>query len=329
MRTIRRILVAVKDLDAKALPEVAKAAQLARALGAKLEIFHAISTPVYVDPYTGTANDLRKIERDGIADQQARLERIAERTRRHGVTVTTHVAWDYPNHEAILRRARRTAAGLIVIRTHEGARGPKWLMRSTDWELLKLAPMPVLLVRTTRAWLHPPVLATVDPSHRHAKPARLDGEILALASEVAQRMRGSLHAMYAYVPPSIAGAATLAQDPGQSAYLLSDAEAEAHAHVMLRRAVRKLRVPPQRRHVVASEAVLAIPSTARGLRAQVVVMGALSRSGLKRLFIGNTAERVLDSVPCDVLIVRPPKLALKRIPGARAGMPLFTQPILY
>jgi universal stress protein E len=34
-------------------------------------------------------------------------------------------------------------------------------------------------------------------------------------------------------------------------------------------------------------------------------MGAVSRSGLKGLFIGNTAERVLDSLTCDVLVVKP------------------------
>jgi universal stress protein E len=40
------------------------------------------------------------------------------------------------------------------------------------------------------------------------------------------------------------------------------------------------------------------------LRADVVVMGAVSRSGLERLFIGSTAEEVLDRVPCDLLIVK-------------------------
>lgn len=34
-------------------------------------------------------------------------------------------------------------------------------------------------------------------------------------------------------------------------------------------------------------------------------MGAVSRRGLKRLFLGNTAEEVLDSLPCDLLIVKP------------------------
>jgi nucleotide-binding universal stress UspA family protein len=33
-------------------------------------------------------------------------------------------------------------------------------------------------------------------------------------------------------------------------------------------------------------------------------MGALARWGLKRAVIGSTAERVLDQLPCDILLVR-------------------------
>ena len=48
MRTVRRILVAVKEPMAKPLPAVDKAAQLARAFGADIELFHAISSPRYL-----------------------------------------------------------------------------------------------------------------------------------------------------------------------------------------------------------------------------------------------------------------------------------------
>jgi universal stress protein E len=39
--------------------------------------------------------------------------------------------------------------------------------------------------------------------------------------------------------------------------------------------------------------------------ADFVVMGAVARRGLKRLFIGSTAERVLDRLPCDLVILKP------------------------
>jgi universal stress protein E len=37
-----------------------------------------------------------------------------------------------------------------------------------------------------------------------------------------------------------------------------------------------------------------------------MVMGAISRGRLERVFVGSTAERLLDRLPCDVLVVKPP-----------------------
>jgi len=48
-----------------------------------------------------------------------------------------------------------------------------------------------------------------------------------------------------------------------------------------------------------------LPSIANELDAAVVVMGAVSRNGWKRLFIGATAERTLEYLPYDLLIIKP------------------------
>ena len=62
-------------------------------------------------------------------------------------------------------------------------------------------------------------------------------------------------------------------------------------------------------------------------RSDIVVMGAMSRSGLKRMLIGNTAERLLDRLPCDLLIVKPAEFA-NRIPrGCRGPRVLAVQPL--
>ena len=64
-------------------------------------------------------------------------------------------------------------------------------------------------------------------------------------------------------------------------------------------------IPRTRRHLVGGSPDDAIDQVARRTRADIVVMGALSRSGLKRLFIGDTAERLLGELPCDILVVKP------------------------
>jgi universal stress protein E len=67
-------------------------------------------------------------------------------------------------------------------------------------------------------------------------------------------------------------------------------------------------VAGSKRHLYEGLAHDCIQKAAAEHAADFVVMGAVARRGLKRLFIGSTAERVLDRLPCDVVIIKPPKL---------------------
>ena len=80
--------------------------------------------------------------------------------------------------------------------------------------------------------------------------------------------------------------------------------------------------------MIDRDPVTGISAVARKVRADLVVMGAVSRSGLKRLFIGNTAERVLNTLPCDVLVVKPAHFE-KRVSAKLRGMRLIPpQPLI-
>jgi universal stress protein E len=58
-------------------------------------------------------------------------------------------------------------------------------------------------------------------------------------------------------------------------------------------------------HLVAGLTHEELPQLSAEKDAAVVVMGAVSRNHWKRLFIGATAERTLEHLPCDLLIVKP------------------------
>jgi universal stress protein E len=90
----------------------------------------------------------------------------------------------------------------------------------------------------------------------------------------------------------------------------------------------KAGIPRTRRHNIDGDPVFGIPRVARAMRAQIVVMGAVSRSGLKRVFIGNTAERVLNDLPCDVLVVKPPRFKPRVQPKPRGMRVVAPQPLM-
>lgn len=317
MRAIRRILVAIKNPHAKNLPAVDRAAQLARACGAELELFHGITEPLSVDAFLSQEGGLAGAEHCIRARCYEALNRLAQQLSDSGLEVRTSAEWDFPAYEAIVRRARRVAADLIVAECHAGRRLAPWLLHLTDWELLRTSPIPVLLVKSAKPYEQPVVLAALDPSHVFSKPVKLDEEILRTAHQFSGALQGSLHTLHAYspVPVTIAPVATaeaLMSVPGMP-------ERAAKARKAISRIVRG-RVPRVRQHLAADVAVEAIPRVARELGASLVVMGAVSRSGLQRMLIGNTAERVLPQLLCDVLVVKPKRFVThveRRPRGAR------------
>jgi universal stress protein E len=242
---------------------------------------------------------------------------VARPLRDQKIKVTVTAEWDFPAYEAILRQAHRRHIDLIVAEQHAGRHRAAGLLHLTDWELLRLSPTPVLLVKTPGTYRHPVVLAAVDPGHAYAKPAKLDQQILRTSGTIARALRGALHVVHAYSPLPFEIQPTLAV--GQETIDKLNADAEVAARRRFDRVLRSSHIAEPRRHLVRGAAGAAIEKSAAELHSSIVVMGAISRSGLSRIFIGNTAERVLDHLNCDILIVRPTHFA-SRVSRARRGV---------
>jgi universal stress protein E len=324
MQVIRKILVAVKNPDARSQPGVDKAVQVAKMLGASIELFHAISTPVFMEVEPLAGRSLAQIKSESLALRQKRLEKLGARARKRGVTASCAVEWDFPPYEAIVRRAAKTHPHLVIAECHQGQRLKPWLVHLTDWELLRTSPVPVLLLKNAKPWRKPVVLAAVDPAHTHAKPARLDAQIVAQAVQLSHVLKGSLQVMHANYP-SLVGL-TLG-DPALDAAMLAATyeQLKAEDARVFTAFAEKARIPRARRRLLNGDPVQRIPDAARKLGASLVVMGAVSRSGLKRVFIGNTAERVLSALPCDVLVLKPEHFKTRVVPKVR-GMRIVAPP---
>jgi len=310
-KQIGRILAAVKDPAALDSVPIAKAAELARALSAQLVLFHAIDIPICADAYAGSDRPLGD-DRDSI--QQAyweQLELQAKPLRAGGLEVSTAAEWDFPAYEAVLRYAVHSDVDLIVAEHRHRLHPALWASQPTDWELLRQSPMPLLLVKSAAGYRPGAVLAAVDPLHRHAKPADLDEQICG----VAQLLSGSLGGPWEVLHASASGTDLLAA--GQQT-----------VRAAMEHLLQPLAPQPRAVRIVEGHPAEAIVRTATELASPVVVMGAISRSGLTRLALGNTAERVIDQLACDVLVVKPRDFGM-RFPQAVRGMNLYTVPVSF
>jgi universal stress protein E len=223
--------------------------------------------------------------------------------RSHEIKVSVSVGWDYPEYEAIIRRACAIKADLIVASQHAGRHRWRFFLKLTDWELVRLSPIPVLLVKNQNPYRHPAVLAAIDPAHSHRKPEMLDAAILRAAGEWSTALRGTLHAVHAYdrfpinMPPEALKSGALDDLQAQADQLA----AKRFSH-----ALTTARVARKRQYLIPASPVEAIGEAVRSSRSAILVMGVISRSGIKRLLIGNTAENLLDVLSCDILVIKPP-----------------------
>lgn len=315
MRAIRQILVAIKDPGSRS-PGLHKAIQLARAFGARLELFHALTWPIYAT----TDEEFDQVRARDEAFALRRLQRLADRLAGRGrarpLRVSVAVRWDHPVYEAIIRRAGTIKADLIVADRHHARHLAPSLLHFNDWELLRQSPVPVLLVKRGARYDHPVVLAAVDPTHSMDKPAQLDGVILDASSAVAAALHGRLHSVHACVP--LTG--------GQRPYQALDTETAATlnrrtltlARHRYERLLNGYRISKVHRHLLNLPPADAIEAVAAKTHADIVALGAVSRSGWQRLLIGNTAEELLDPLHSDLLVVKPPHFKA-RVPRRPTG----------
>jgi universal stress protein E len=314
---VKHILVALADPGTRSSAALAKAVAIARKTGGELTLFHSLYSPYVAGEQFYSPDALEKDIEGAVNARKAQLARLATPLEKEGLAVRVRVRWDYPVYESIVREAVREGVDLVVAESHRHTRAARVMLSNTDWQLIRLCPCPVLFVKTARPYERLRVLAAVDPLHAHAKPEQLDETILAEAQSLAGTFNGYMHAMHAY----------LLATPFTSGVLMEPVPlpvnvAEQHL-AEVRKAFDKLVKPyglgPRRTHLRAGSPSVEIPAVAEEVGAGVVVMGAVSRSGLRRLFIGSTAERVIDHLSCDVLVIKPEgfKTPVPRRPGYR------------
>jgi nucleotide-binding universal stress UspA family protein len=167
MRSYRTILCGV-DRSAAAAPVLDHAATLARALGARLVVAHAVEG---LEPVLPSSPENRaavaRLRAQLVAAATTGLGRLLARSRTRGVEAET-VVLSGPAHAALLRHARRCRVDLIVLGTHGGGLARQLFVGSTAQRVVRQAPCPVVLVspgtqrrrrrraRGRRSAVHPP-----------------------------------------------------------------------------------------------------------------------------------------------------------------------------
>jgi universal stress protein E len=285
---LNKVLVVIEP-DTETQPALEKVLVLARLQSFSIKLISVDYTQYLVEGYYFDAVDLPSLRADYLAERKQSLELLAAPLREQGLEVETSAVWGHPGYQVITREGLDT--DLIIVHTRRHAAVSRLFLSNDDWQLVRCCPSPLLLVKEKPWKDQPVVVAAVDPMHTRKKPQGLDHKILNVSQQAANLLGGDVFAVHSYSEVPLSGT-----------YL---EQAKAQHREAFETLMTDFDIPASRQHLVEEAPEYGLPGIERNLQADIVVMGAISRSFVADIFIGNTTEKVLDYLECDVLVLKP------------------------
>jgi len=230
----------------------------------------------YLCAYSETkCNDPERLRAVEIQRYEIWLKEILADYADAGIPIEPVVEWHADWREGVCIAAARTRSGLVIKR----ASGDPGALGNSDRRLIRgLDGSALFLVKRDPDMNLNNVLIAIDLNAKDKSHLELNETIMALGTRIRGDSKGiQLHSISAYEksegfkhPPDIA---------------------------------KKLGISRAQAHVVRGSAAEVIPQMANSINADLVIVGNVSRRGLSGVAIGNTAEKILEEIESDVLIL--------------------------
>ncbi|MGH7929105.1 MAG: universal stress protein [Candidatus Binatia bacterium] len=281
---LKRLLVAT-DLSPRADAALRRAARIAGEHGAELTVFHVCEAD---------ARDEARARQLTLNAEKTLRQKVRALSLRGTGAPAVRVATGKPFVE-LIRGAREENAQLIVV----GADGRHFLkalllVGSTAEKVVRKGDRPVLVVKRASQTSYRQVLVPVDFSDESRAA-------LVLALRLAPHAR--FHVLHAY--QGIEGRLWRAD--------FTHGEVMSYRSQLRNEKRQEMKVflrgidsggKPIRQLLRHGRAPHVITAVARHLRADLVCVGTVGRTGLPYILLGSVAEHILREVSCDVLVVR-------------------------
>ena len=284
---------------------VARAAWLAEKTGARLTLLLCDADVTALANDFFVSNEAKAIAENMREAQHEILEDLAGPARERKIDLSLEVLDERPVAEAIVQKALEMNPRYVVKGTQYHSQAQRAIFVDTDWQLIRTCPIPLWLVKPRDLGETPAIVAAVDPTHGEDRAARLDGLIVDEAGRVAAATGGEVHLLHSWNPlKGVGAAATFTFKPIRLPVDELNERSEKEHRERLDALAAQKGIDSRRVHQLPGAAREVIPWFARDRDVDLFVMGAIARWSGQRAVIGSTAEKVLDHLPCDILLVR-------------------------
>jgi nucleotide-binding universal stress UspA family protein len=282
-----------------------RAVAIAKNNKAKLKVVEVIEELPRETRMLFTTMHLADIQEAAIKGRLGELEHLIAPIRDKDIRVTAKVVCGTPFLE-IIKEVLRNRHDL-VIKTARGKGGLKeFVFGSTAMHLMRKCPCPVWVIKPAHHKKYARVLAAADPDPSDEVKNALNTKIMELATSLARLEGSEFHVVHAWDLYSVMRLLRRAGVSRSEVDSLARKTRKLHKNQLSKLVEKHVPETPNNRiHLLKGNAEILIPALAKQKRIGLIVMGTVCRTGIEGLFIGNTAEKVLQQVDCSVLTVKP------------------------
>jgi nucleotide-binding universal stress UspA family protein len=299
--TLRRVLVPI-DFSPESLKTLRYAKRLTERFGAKLHLVHVITPPLEFLPQR-TPLPLINFSKELAANASDRLRKLAAEFSLP-MTPKPYSMRFRAIADEINTVARVTRAELIAIATRGYTGLKRAFLGSTTETVVRNAPCPVLVVRDKNESTRPRARRTPVQFHKILVPLDFS-EASRLGLEYALGFAQEFHATVVLFHSVFVTGYVLASryTANQMPTLIESQRDYARAEMEeLRQTISRKGGQAEMKIAVGSP-VEQIGKYVRKAGVDLIITSTHGRSGLRRMFIGSTAERIVRYAACPVLVV--------------------------
>jgi universal stress protein E len=297
---------------------IKEAVWIAKHSQAPLTFFSAIDVPsgdVYL-----SGEDLQRFAGKLHESAAKALGELVARAKSHGVSATSKIAAG-AGWKELIREVLRHGHDLVVVGARNRGSVERFLFGSTTMKLLHNCPCPVWVTQPEPREVPQSILATSDFSP-------VSDEVIRAAGNIALAAGAKLHLLHAVDCP-------LDRLWGPA---MTDFNTQVYHQKMILAAKEKLGEQAERvlgtpaglhvqLHVTERVVIadLAIADFIKNHQVDLLAIGTMARGGVPGVFIGNTAERLLTTIQCSLLAVKPAdfQCPIELPPGEQAARPVL------
>jgi len=304
MKTIKHILV-IMDPKSDHQPALVQAIKIAKKLSATVELFVVAYDSNFVSHWNFNKEQLAGLQKEYVSSKLRWLETYVTEAEMQGVHTKLDVIWHAGFSSAVVAKVASSNVSLVIKSTKQYSTLKKIFFTPSDWQLLEHCPVPLLLTKSLSVVSYDQVMAAVDPGKNNEKPEDLDAKILSVTMTMADLFDASAHVCHCYQPIGIElwqGMSSVGMDHSLVNGDFSDySDAIKHHHqVAFEQLLSDYDFDKKSTHLVAGSAEFELPELVKTNHVDLLVMGM----GNNGKFIGNTVEKILGNVECDILSLK-------------------------